>query len=339
MSGFLSPSNAGTGTDPSGESDSPAAHAAGPTHIEAELRTLRAQATQARTILGDAIGKLGNSFETIQADTAGQRATMEMLLRSLASKSGDVGPSGEGGISIQEFIFETSSVLRQFTDLLSTVSGESMKTVYRIDDMAAQLEDVFKLVASINEISQETFILAVNATIEAAHAGQAGRTFAVIASNVRDLSQRTKRFNNEIGLQIGKAQATINEVREIVAEMASRDLNVALTGKERVQSMLPQLERFREAVSHGVDHASDAGARIAASTSTAVTALQFEDIVTQLIGSMVKRAERMAALASPLDADGVSAGSTLPLPVRNEEVIASDPVHQTDMNPGDVELF
>lgn len=354
MSGFRSQSNTGTGNGPEGGSEEPAARDAPRLDVEAELRAFRAQAQQASTILSDAIAKLGDSFSAIQADTAAQRSVMESLLLSLAEKpqnyrhsDGITGPALGDDISIRHFVTETSAVLRQFTDMLATVSAQSMKTVYRIDDMAVQLEGVFKLVASSNEISQETFMLAVNATIEAAHAGTAGRTFAVIASNVRDLSQRTRRFNDEIEVQIGKAQSTINEVRQIVADMASRDLNVALTGKERVQSMLPNLEAFRGTVAASVDQAGAAGARIAAATSTAVTALQFEDILAQLIGSMVKRAERIGGTDTP---EGSDVDPCPPAPLtfgvcepRNMEaelaVPASDPVHQTDMKPGDVELF
>jgi len=313
--------------------------------VEEELRAIRAQADQARLILTDAITKLGNSFSTMQTDTSSQHAIMADLLGSLAeSKPGEAGTdTALERISIRQFIVETTDVLRQFTDLLASVSAQSMRTVYRIDDMARQMDNVFKLVASINEISQETFILAVNATIEAAHAGQAGRTFAVIASNVRDLSQRTKKFNAEIGTHIGKAQSTINEVRHIVAEMASRDLNVALNGKERVQAMLPNLEAFQCSVTAGVDSASAAGERIAAATSTAITALQFEDIMSQLIGSIVKHADRIGELpllaGSGTSDDGGSSTLTAQNSYAGVGEPVSDPVHQHNMNPGDVELF
>lgn len=315
--------------------------------VEAELRALRTQGQQARAILADAIRTLGDSFVAMQADTTAQRSIMDSLLNSLSDTKGGLGPSEDSAVTIRQFVDDTGGVLRQFTDMLATVSAQSMKTVYRIDDMAVQLDEVFKLVASINEISQETFILAVNATIEAAHAGHAGRTFAVIASNVRDLSQRTKKFNDQIGAQIGRAQSTINEVRRIVAEMASRDLNVALTGKERVQSMLPSLEAFRATAADSVANANVVGERIATSTSAAVTALQFEDMMSQLIGSMVKRAERIGAAASggppPSQMGGGEGFSPVEREVRQasagDVLSASDPVHQLDMSPGDVELF
>ena len=345
MSGFQPSSITTTAAFPD-ERESASDRPPSPGVVEDELRALRSQGQQARTILADAIRTLGDSFVAMQADTSAQRSVMDALLNSL-SDAGRGSQRGDGAVSIRQFVEDTGDVLRQFTDMLAMVSAQSMKTVYRIDDMALQLEEVFKLVASINEISQETFVLAVNATIEAAHAGQAGRTFAVIASNVRDLSQRTKRFNDQIGAQIGRAQSTIDEVRRIVAEMASRDLNVALTGKERVEAMLPSLEAFRATAADSVSTANAVGQRIAASASAAVTALQFEDMMSQLIGSMVKRAERIGAVASgnppPSEQRAFEVFSPgvreVRQPSAGDGLSASDPVHQLDMSPGDVELF
>jgi methyl-accepting chemotaxis protein len=310
----------------------------GDERVEGELRAIRGQVEQARQLLADAIVKLGDSFSGLEKDTSAQKVIMESLLAQL-SGGGDRegardGQPGGRSVSIRKFAVETTSVLHQFTELLATVSGQSIKTVYRIDDMAEELDEVFKLVASINEIAEETFTLAVNATIEAAHAGQAGRSFSVIAGNVRELSKKTRRFNDQIGTQIGKAQTTVNEVRQIIAEMASRDLNVALAGKERVQSMLQDLERFETFVTESVDRANAAAGRISRSTSEAVTALQFEDIMSQLIAGIARRADRIGALVEggQGEGDGRAAAGPAPPPV-------AEPVRQTNMHPGEVELF
>jgi methyl-accepting chemotaxis protein len=230
-------------------------------------------------------------------------------------------------------------VLHQFTDLLATVSKQSIRTVYRIDDMARELDAVFKLVASVNEISEETFILAVNATIEAAHADGGGRSFSVIASNVRELSKKTRRFNEQIESQIVKARQTVNEVREIIGDMASRDLNVALAGKERVQEMLLQLQNVERFVASSLDKATDSAGLIRTAADEAVTALQFEDILMQILQEISGRVEELkrsrasregAPSATPLAAsDNRRPNGRLPL----------DTIQQRSVTPGDIELF
>ncbi len=340
-------------TGASRRTDPARAVASGTTLTDTELDTLRAQVEQARGILADAVAKLSGSFSTMETETKVQKDMMQSLLASL-SQDAEGGPEGKSSerekdskkngqpdskkdvqkkINIREFTIETGSFLTQFTDLLASVSQQSIRTVYRIDDMVDQLDEVFSLINSINGIADETFILAVNASIEAARTKdvntQSGHSFGVIASNIRELSKKTRRFNDQIGTQIGKARTTVNEVREIIAAMASRDLNVALSGKERIELMMNELAEFQHFMTDNVDRASVATSRIAESTSQAVTALQFEDILNQLLVSIRQRAERIAGEGGepPTTASPFGRSSL------------NGPVQQHNMTPGKVELF
>jgi methyl-accepting chemotaxis protein len=316
--------------------------ASGTRLTDTEIDALRAQVEQARGILADAVAKLSSSFSTMETETKVQKDMMQSLLASL-SGDGDTaeqqaqqkasGQTGQTKINIRQFTIETGAFLTQFTDLLASVSQQSIRTVYRIDDMVDQLDAVFSLINSINGIADETFILAVNASIEAARtkdvSTQSGHSFAVIASNIRELSKKTRRFNDQIGTQIGKARTTVNEVREIIAAMASRDLNVALSGKERIELMMNELAEFQHFMTDNVDRASVATSRIAESTSQAVTAMQFEDILNQLLVSIRQRAERIAGEGGepPTTASPFGRSSL------------NGPVQQHNMTPGKVELF
>jgi methyl-accepting chemotaxis protein len=316
--------------------------ASGTRLTDTEIDALRAQVEQARGILADAVAKLSSSFSTMETETKVQKDMMQSLLASLSGE-GDTaeqqaqqkasGQTGQTKINIRQFTIETGAFLTQFTDLLASVSQQSIRTVYRIDDMVDQLDAVFSLINSINGIADETFILAVNASIEAARtkdvSTQSGHSFAVIASNIRELSKKTRRFNDQIGTQIGKARTTVNEVREIIAAMASRDLNVALSGKERIELMMNELAEFQHFMTDNVDRASVATSRIAESTSQAVTAMQFEDILNQLLVSIRQRAERIAGEGGepPTTASPFGRSSL------------NGPVQQHNMTPGKVELF
>ncbi len=320
------------------------AAAPGTTLTDTELDALRAQVEQARGILADAVAKLSGSFSTMETETKVQKDMMQALLASLSrdadgselppSQEQQPGqPSGQTKINIREFTIETGAFLTQFTDLLASVSQQSIRTVYRIDDMVDQLDAVFTLINSINGIADETFILAVNASIEAARTRdvntQSGHSFSVIASNIRELSKKTRRFNDQIGTQIGKARTTVNEVREIIAAMASRDLNVALAGKERIELMMMELGGFQHFMTENVDRASVATSRIAEATSQAVTAMQFEDILNQLLVSIRQRAERIAGEGGEPPTTASPFGRTS----------LNGPVQQHNMTPGKVELF
>jgi methyl-accepting chemotaxis protein len=307
------------------------------TTTDIELEAVRAQVEQARAILADAVGKLAGSFATMETETQVQKEMMQGLLASLSrDTSGAPGAPAartRTRINIHEFTIETGAFLTQFTDLLTTVSQQSLQTVDRIDDMVEELDAVFSLIDSINGIADESFILAVNASIEAARTkevSQTGHSFSVIASNIRELSKKTRRFNDQIGTQITKARATVREVRGIIAAMASRDLNVGLSGKERIERMMAELAEFQRFMTENVDRASVATSRIAGATSEAVTALQFEDILSQLMASIRQRVERLA---------GAEGASPSPASSRGGRATAAAGPDQHDMTPGKIELF
>ena len=319
-----------------------AAAAAAAALSQAELRTIQAQIEQARGILSDAIGKLGTSFTAMEDETKIQRDLMASLFTSLAKqtayKAGERGHEADtaepGKIDIREFTVETEGFLTHFTDLLASVSKESIRTVYRIDDMVEQLDAVFNLIASVDGLADETFLLAINASIEAAHLQTAktssssasalnANSFLVIATNMRELSKKTRTFNNQIGTQIGTARATVSEVREIIAAMASRDLNVALAGKQRIETMMGELRELQAFMARAVERATVSNTRISEATSQAVTGLQFEDLLNQLLVSIRQRAARLAGDEAASPAVGTP----------------GDPVRQGTLAPGEVELF
>ena len=88
-------------------------------------------------------------------------------------------------------------------------------TVKELNEAAGRIGDVVKL---ITDIAEQTNLLALNATIEAARAGEAGRGFAVVASEVKALAGQTAKATEEIGAQIaGMQQATMRSIEAIGA--------------------------------------------------------------------------------------------------------------------------
>jgi len=119
------------------------------------------------------------------------------------------------------------NVTRETIDRLSNKLGDTAATVQRLADEAGNIGQVVDV---IRAIADQTNLLALNAAIEAARAGEAGRGFAVVADEVRNLAQRTQSSTQEIERMIGAIQsATADSVREMEqsSEFAGRSQTLA----------------------------------------------------------------------------------------------------------------
>ena len=124
-------------------------------------------------------------------------------------------------------IHEISSRLAAATKIVTSATqtaGDTEQMVFRLAKSAEHIDSIAGLIRSIAE---QTNLLALNATIEAARAGEAGRGFAVVASEVKGLAIQTARATEEISGQISEVQSStglaVDRIKSIVAVMAEID--------------------------------------------------------------------------------------------------------------------
>jgi methyl-accepting chemotaxis protein len=123
----------------------------------------------------------------------------------------------------------------------SAVAGQ----MHELEEATGRIAHVSGL---INEVAQKTNLLALNATIEAARAGEAGAGFAVVAAEIRSLSEQTTASTSEIAEQIGSVLRTAAQVAGAVREVegAVGEVEVASTS---ISSAVEQQSRATEEIS------------------------------------------------------------------------------------------
>src|SRR5690606_37463050 len=113
-------------------------------------------------------------------------------------------------------------VLRQSIDRMHQLSGRASASRELIGGLSQRSEDIQRVTQVIQGVASQTNLLALNAAIEAARAGEAGRGFAVVADEVRGLAARTASATEEVGEMVADIQrqtaAVVEQIRQLASE-------------------------------------------------------------------------------------------------------------------------
>lgn len=233
--------------------------------------------TSIRSTVETNVTNLSSSFQGLMSKSAQQNDAMLQLASRISGQGDEAG----NRITLGGFASEVGQILDDYVDLFVDVSDKSINAVHNIQDMTEQFDSMFSLISQIRGIADQTNLLALNAAIEAARAGEAGRGFAVVADEVRKLSQDSNNLNEQIRSRAEQSKATITRVEKVVGEIASLDMTIAIDARGHLDGMLAELEGVNQDVTVGVEKIAEVNGQIQADVYQAITALQFADIIGQ----------------------------------------------------------
>ena len=251
-----------------------------------QLDVARGELGQVQTLLSQAIVSLADSFQNMHEHTRRQRD----VTVSVASGA-DSGDSGGSGRAFDEFVEDSSAVMQQVVDSIVGNSKLGMELVDLTESIAARTQEVQSILSEIGSIAKQTNLLALNAAIEAARAGEAGRGFAVVADEVRDLSGRTSQFSQQINKVIQSMQVTVKQTEVAIQGMAGQDLTFAVESKQSVERIIATMKAGNQKRVVALEQLGGIADDVDVQVGRAVTALQFQDIVSQLLGHVGRRVD------------------------------------------------
>ena len=298
--------------------------------------------SQIQSLLSDAIGNLLSSF-----------GGMNQLIQEQRDAAVSVAKEGDEG-SIQNSLGETSETLKALVGSIINNSRIGMELVEKMESVSKQVQAILQVLGEIDAIAKQTNLLSLNAAIEAARAGESGRGFAVVADEVRKLSARSEHFSQQIRGNVKQVHDAIMDAEQSINKMASLDMDFALDSKKRLDAIMARVQESNVEMSHVIVKQAEISGKVNDVVGNAVTSLQFQDLVNQLLQhsrlriDSMQEAWRIIGDLAKQEQGGVPTSSNDVERVRTEvieifksanQVSQRNPVRQEHMQSGDIDLF
>ena len=205
--------------------------------------------------------------------------------------------AGNAAAVVRETDNAASAAKEGYATVTDTLEG-MVKIKEKVDLSSAKVEEMGKrsgeietIVSMIEDISSQTNLLALNAAIEAARAGEAGKGFAVVADEVRKLAEKTSASAKEIGLLIKGIQLTVNEAVTAM-EDGAHEVETGLNTAEKAGKALGVIDEVSKRLMKEAEEAASAAEEMAASASELVSSV---DSVSAVVEQNTASTEEMAA--------------------------------------------
>lgn len=262
-------------------------------HAELQFTSLEKEMEEARDVIRASVSRLSGSLTGLESQSSDQREILRSLIDEMLKMTGSDNSHEQEQAGLQRFFDETNALIAEFVSKMNQLRATSQGIAESFSEMQDQVTRITGSLNDIAGITKQTDLLALNAAIEAARAGEAGRGFAVVADEVRNLAARTGEFNVDIRNGLTDILGSLKDVGSRIEAATHIDMSIAekshATVIELGQELLALTDKARS-------HSSEITAvteKMHQMTQEGVMAMQFEDIVSQMITRISQRTENV----------------------------------------------
>jgi methyl-accepting chemotaxis protein len=280
-------------------------------HMLTARKALQLEIEDSRPYIDVMHEQIGGSLAESGAEILALIEQLTLLNQQSSLQMGRISQSVQSGKALTEATQIRVERNQQLISRLESQLGEQASELHgnyeQIRELANDVSALTPFIKVISSIAKQTSLLALNAEIEAARAGSAGRTFAVVASQVRELSKRSTTEAANIGEKMtaaaNKVAAKMAEAKIRLEEQSKRtDLRQLIGDMREMQQDFNQSSRFLLEVISDVDAGyQESVGRL----SEAMGHIQFQDVMRQRLehvqSALLEMREHLQGLSGKLD--------------------------------------
>jgi methyl-accepting chemotaxis protein len=258
---------------------------------QTESITKMASSTEqmSRAIDGVAKGAQDQSLTVSKAsDITGQIST------AIQQVSANAQTSAQGATQAADIARNGAKTVAETIRGMQSIKETVGLSAQKVQEMGSRSDQIGAIVETIEDIASQTNLLALNAAIEAARAGEHGKGFAVVADEVRKLAEKSAGATKEIAKLIRDIQHTVAEAVAAMQE-GTREVENGVGRASQSDEALTSILKAVEIVNHQVDQIASASQKISSSANELVTAV---DSVSAVVEENTAATEQMSANSS-----------------------------------------
>jgi methyl-accepting chemotaxis protein len=305
--------------------------------LREELAEMTGELGRVRSLLGEAVQGLATSFERLAVHATTQKHLLEALLLSFGSERA----AAAAAPSMDAFVRECAGILGALANNLEVMGERGADGAGQLAGLVEQFDRSLKLLSEFERISQSCHILALNARIEATRVGEAGRGFAVVALEVKNVAKSSHELADRVASHVAAARTSARALCALMSGIASSGAAVSHESRAQVDGLLAELDTLARSVASSLAELTQITKEVKDTAARAIRALQFEDIIGQLTGTVLDRIARLRAVERAIDGalDGRDLAGAIALIVETRRHKQVRNVEQNSMKAGAVEVF